>query len=73
VKPCRAACTGAQQDVVIANATGCMEIVSSALPTTTWRVPWIHSLFENTAAVASGLNQGSRCSGARKIENKKSP
>jgi pyruvate ferredoxin oxidoreductase beta subunit len=42
----------------VANATGCMEIVASQLPYTTWRVPWIHTLFENTAAVASGIEAG---------------
>ena len=46
------------EDVIIANATGCMEIVSSPLPFTSWRVPWIHMLFENTAAVASGIEAG---------------
>ena len=42
-------------NIIIANATGCMEVVSSQLPTTAWDVPWIHTLFENTAAVASGI------------------
>jgi len=46
------------QNIIIANATGCMEIVSSPLPYTSWRVPWIHTLFENTAAVASGIEAG---------------
>ena len=46
------------QNVVIVNATGCMEIVSSQLPYTSWHVPWIHTLFENTAAVASGIEAG---------------
>jgi pyruvate ferredoxin oxidoreductase beta subunit len=32
-----------------------MEIVSSPLPYTAWRVPWFHVAFENTAAVASGI------------------
>jgi pyruvate ferredoxin oxidoreductase beta subunit len=45
-------------NVVIVNATGCMEIVSSQLPYTSWTVPWIHTLFENTAAVASGIEAG---------------
>jgi pyruvate ferredoxin oxidoreductase beta subunit len=45
-------------DIVIANATGCMEIVSSPLPTTSWAVPWIHVAFENAAAVASGMESG---------------
>jgi pyruvate ferredoxin oxidoreductase beta subunit len=46
------------RNVIIANATGCMEIISSPLPTTSWMVPWIHTLFENTAAVASGIESG---------------
>jgi len=44
--------------VVVANATGCMEIISSPLPTTSWEVPWIHTAFENAAAVASGMESG---------------
>jgi len=46
------------RNVIIANATGCMEIVSSPYPTTSWQVPWIHTLFENTAATASGVEAG---------------
>lgn len=41
--------------VIVANATGCMEIISSAYPQTAWEVPWIHVAFENAAAVASGV------------------
>ena len=41
--------------IIIANATGCMEIISSAFPQTAWAVPWIHVAFENAAAVASGI------------------
>jgi pyruvate ferredoxin oxidoreductase beta subunit len=51
----RMVCNAMGKDVIIANATGCMEIVSSPLPSTSWRVPWIHTLFENTSAVASGI------------------
>ena len=54
----RLACKALGQNVIVANATGCMEIVSSPLPTTSWKVPWIHTLFENTAAVASGIESG---------------
>ncbi|MBI4495347.1 MAG: pyruvate synthase subunit beta [Deltaproteobacteria bacterium] len=46
------------RDVVVANATGCMEIISSAFPQTAWEIPWIHVAFENAAAVASGLESG---------------
>lgn len=46
------------RNVIVANATGCMEIVASQIPCTSWEVPWIHTLFENTAAVASGIEAG---------------
>lgn len=46
------------EDVIITNATGCMEIVSSPFPTTSWKLPWIHTLFDNTGAVASGIESG---------------
>ncbi|MBI4286406.1 MAG: pyruvate synthase subunit beta [Chloroflexi bacterium] len=52
----RLACKAIGPNAIIVNATGCMEIVSSQLPYTTWRLPWIHTLFENTAAVASGVD-----------------
>ncbi|MGD9142914.1 MAG: pyruvate synthase subunit PorB [Dehalococcoidia bacterium] len=45
-------------NVIVANATGCMEIVASQLPYSSWHLPWIHTLFENTAAVASGIEAG---------------
>jgi pyruvate ferredoxin oxidoreductase beta subunit len=54
----RLACKALGTNTVIASATGCMEIVSSPLPTTSWEVPWIHTLFENSAAVASGIESG---------------
>ncbi len=40
---------------VITNATGCVEVSTTIYPYTSWRVPWVHTLFENTSAVASGL------------------
>jgi pyruvate ferredoxin oxidoreductase beta subunit len=54
----RLACKAVGPNAIIVTATGCMEIVSSQLPWTSWRVPWIHTLFENTAAVASGIEAG---------------
>jgi pyruvate ferredoxin oxidoreductase beta subunit len=54
----RLACKALGRDVIIANATGCLEIISSQIPNTSWEVPWIHTLFENTAAVASGIESG---------------
>ena len=38
------------KNVIVCQATGCMEVVSSPYPETAWRVPWIHAAFENAAA-----------------------
>lgn len=50
-----AATRGMTSDVIIANATGCLEVTTTPYPETAWSVPWIHSLFENASAVASGI------------------
>ncbi|MCK9603131.1 MAG: pyruvate synthase subunit PorB [Candidatus Omnitrophica bacterium] len=42
-------------NTIIVNNTGCLEVFSTAYPMTAWNVPFIHSLFENAAAVASGV------------------
>ncbi len=47
----------------MANATGCLEVFTTSWPQTAWRVPWIHSLFANAAAVASGIEAAMRKQG----------
>ena len=42
-------------NTIVCHNTGCMEVVSTPYPETAWKVPWIHSAFENAAAVASGI------------------
>jgi pyruvate ferredoxin oxidoreductase beta subunit len=54
----RQVCKALGKDVIVVNATGCIEIISSGYPNTNWDVPWIHTLFENTAAVAAGIESG---------------
>ena len=54
----RLACKALGQNVIVVSATGCMEVISTPLPYTSWRVAWIHTLFENTGAVASGIEAG---------------
>ena len=54
----RYVCKALGRNTIISNATGCMEIISSPLPETSWEVPWIHTLFENASAVASGIESG---------------
>ena len=58
--------TAAGKDSVIVNSTGCLEVVSSPYPESAWQVPWIHSLFENSSAVASGVAAGLRAKGDTK-------
>ena len=41
--------------LVAANATGCLEVFSTPYPESSWQLPWIHSLFANAPAVASGI------------------
>ncbi len=43
------------KDTFVANATGCLEVMTTPYPETAWNVPWIHVAFENAAAVASGM------------------
>jgi len=45
----------AGKNTIVTNSTGCLEVFSSKAPQSSWQVPWIHSLFENSAAVASGI------------------
>ena len=67
-KPGHTACAGCGQAIaarlvieaagsntIVVNNTGCLEVFSTTYPETAWNVPWIHSLFENAAAVASGV------------------
>ncbi len=49
--------------MVTVNATGCLEVFSTPYPESAWRVPWLHSLFGNAAAVASGVAATLRAQG----------
>jgi len=42
-------------NVIVVSPTGCLETFTSPYPYTSWGVPWLHVLFENAAAVASGV------------------
>jgi pyruvate ferredoxin oxidoreductase beta subunit len=49
--------------LIAANATGCLEVFSTPYPETSWQMPWIHSLFGNAAAVATGIAAAMRVKG----------
>jgi pyruvate ferredoxin oxidoreductase beta subunit len=50
-------------DVAIANATGCLEVFTTAWPESAWRTPWLHSLFENAGAIAAGMEAAFKAQG----------
>ena len=43
------------ENTIACVATGCLEVFSSPYPDPSWRIPFLHSLFENASAVASGV------------------
>jgi pyruvate ferredoxin oxidoreductase beta subunit len=50
-----AAMRATQNKLIAANATGCLEVFSTPYPESSWQLPWIHSLFGNAPAVATGI------------------
>ncbi len=61
----------AEDPVVIGMATGCMEVSTTIYPYTAWKVPFIHSAFENAAATISGAEVAYRALKKKgKIEKK---
>jgi pyruvate ferredoxin oxidoreductase beta subunit len=49
--------------LMVVNATGCLEVFSTPYPESSWKVPWLHSLFGNAPAVASGVSAALRAKG----------
>jgi pyruvate ferredoxin oxidoreductase beta subunit len=49
--------------MVAVNATGCLEVFSTPYPESSWQLPWLHSLFGNAPAVATGVAAALRVKG----------
>jgi len=58
-----AAMRATNNQLIAVNATGCLEVFSTPYPESSWQIPWIHSLFGNAAAVASGVAAALRVTG----------
>jgi pyruvate ferredoxin oxidoreductase beta subunit len=43
------------KEVVVSNATGCLEVSTTIYPYSAWKTPWIHTAFENAAANIAGV------------------
>jgi pyruvate ferredoxin oxidoreductase beta subunit len=57
--------TGGQ--LIAVNATGCLEVFSTPYPETSWRVAWLHSLFANAPAVATGVAAALKVKGMQDV------
>jgi len=53
--------------VIAVNATGCLEVFTTPYPETSWQVAWLHSLFGNAAAVATGVAAAMRVKGRKEV------
>ena len=58
-----AAMRATNNQLIAANATGCLEVFTTPYPETAWSIPWIHSLFGNAPAVASGIAAAMKAKG----------
>lgn len=58
-----AAMRASNGQLVAVNATGCLEVFSTPYPETSWRIAWLHSLFGNAPAVATGVAAAMRVKG----------
>ncbi|MEM1689459.1 MAG: pyruvate synthase subunit PorB [Candidatus Hadarchaeales archaeon] len=56
------------KNTIVVASTGCMEVVTSPYPETSWKVPWIHVAFENAAAVASGIARALKVRGRTDVK-----
>lgn len=61
-----AAMRASSGNLVAVNATGCLEVFTTPYPETSWQMPWMHSLFGNAAAVATGVAAAMRVTGRDK-------
>ncbi len=62
-----AAMMEAKGQVIAANATGCLEVFSTPYPESSWQVAWIHSLFGNAPAVATGIAAAMKVKGRHDV------
>ncbi len=62
-----AAMRATEGQLIAVNATGCLEVFTTPYPETSWQVPWIHSLFGNAAAVATGVAAAMRVKGREQV------
>lgn len=53
--------------LIVTNATGCLEVFTTPYPETAWQMPWMHSLFGNNPAVATGIAAAMEVKGRKDV------
>lgn len=62
-----AAMRATDDKIIAVNATGCLEVFSTPYPESSWRIAWLHSLFGNAPAVATGVAAALKAQGKSDI------
>src|SRR5579871_1381414 len=62
-----AAMRATNRQLIAANATGCLEVFSTPYPETSWQIAWMHSLFGNAPAVATGIAAAMKVKGRKDV------
>jgi pyruvate ferredoxin oxidoreductase beta subunit len=62
-----AAMRASNNNLIVVNATGCLEVFSTPYPESAWQVAWCHSLFGNAAAVATGVAAAYKIKGRKEV------
>ena len=62
-----AAMEATDSQLIAVNATGCLEVFTTPYPETSWQLPWMHSVFGNAAAVATGIAAALKVKGRNEV------
>lgn len=61
------------KNTIVVCATGCLEVTTTPTPESSWKVPFIHSLFENAPSVASGVLAALRAKNHKNLKDHNNP
>ncbi|MBM3309697.1 MAG: hypothetical protein FJY77_05515 [Candidatus Altiarchaeales archaeon] len=53
----------AGKNTILVDSTGCMEVISTPYPETSWKLPWIHGAFENNSSIGTGVSAALKMQG----------
>ena len=62
-----AAMRATNNQLIAANATGCLEVFSTPYPETSWQIAWLHSRLRHNQAVATGIAAAMKVKGKNDV------